>query len=82
MSEGLQEDHRTALVRFHKKLYRSSAIAAAIEATQVEGHSVTWRRAGAATHHAVEVTGPRPDRVADEIAQLALEQTVLSAADH
>ena len=82
MTEGLLEKQRTARVRFHKKLYRSSAIAAAIEATLLEGHRVTWRRAGSSTHHMIEVTGPRPDRAADEIAQLALEQTVLSAAHH
>ncbi len=82
MSEGPLAGGRTAQIRLHKNLYPSAAVETALEAALSEGHEVTWHRAGSSSHHTIEVTGPHPERVADEIAQLALEQTVSSTAHH
>ena len=69
---------RTKTLLLHRKLYRAKAIAAAIEAARDGEHEIRWNRSGADGHHEIVITGPSAEHVADQIAQSALEDTIVS----
>ncbi len=67
-----------ATMRLAKKLYRTQAIALAVEA--VTAHKtvrVHWRHAGSGLYHELEISGRDAPRRADELAQIALERTIV-----
>ena len=69
---------QTKALFLHKKLYRAQAIAAAIEATRDEKHEIRWNRSGRNRHHEIVITGPSADQIADQLAQIALEETIVA----